>query len=118
MLRLTTLLFAMTFVSSLFAQDISQWRGDNRDGKYNETELLKKWPEDGPKLLWHYDELGKGHASAAVANNMVYTAGTLDGNGYIFAFDNSGKLLWKTDYGKEWVENFPGVRSTPLIYAV
>ena len=99
------------------AQEIAQWRGDNRDGKYNETGLLKKWPEAGPKLLWHYDELGTGHASAAVTKDMVYTAGTTaEGNGFIIALNHTGKQIWKKDYGKEWIQDWDGVRSTPMIY--
>jgi outer membrane protein assembly factor BamB len=98
------------------AQDIAQWRGPNRDGIYDEKGLLRKWPEGGPKLLWHFDELGDGHASAAVTSNAVYIAGMIDGKGFIFSFDHNGKLLWKKEYGNEWTENWNGVRSTPLVY--
>jgi len=97
------------------AQTIAQWRGDNRDGIYNETGLLKKWPEGGPHLLWHFDELGDGHSSAAVYGSTIYTAGTIDKKGFIYALDFTGKLLWKTEYGDEWTENWSGTRSTPVI---
>ncbi len=99
----------------LNAQDIAQWRGSNRDGIYNETGLLKKWPDAGPKLLWHFDELGDGHTSAAVTSTGVYTTGMIDGKGFVFSFDLTGKLLWKKEYGKEWAESHNGVRSTPLV---
>jgi outer membrane protein assembly factor BamB len=39
----------------------------------------------------------------------------IDGTGFVFAFDLSGKLLWKKEYGKEWTENWNGTRSTPLV---
>jgi outer membrane protein assembly factor BamB len=78
--------------------------------------LLKKWPETGPKLLWHFEGLGEGHASAAVTNDRVYTAGTIEGIGYLFCFDLNGNLLWKVPYGEEWTESWPGVRSTPLVH--
>ncbi len=101
----------------LQSQEVAQWRGKNRDGKYNETGLLKEWPTSGPKLLWHFDELGDGHASAAVTSEMVYTTGTSEeGNGFVIALNHSGEKTWKTEFGKEWVENWDGVRSTPLIY--
>ena len=45
-----------------------------------ETGLLKKWPDDGPKLLWHFDELGDGHTSAAVTGSGIYTSGMVNGN--------------------------------------
>lgn len=95
-------------------QEVVQWRGANRDGIYNETGLLKQWPENGPKLLWHFDELGDGHSSATVTSKAIFTAGTVNGMGVIFSFDLEGKLLWKKEYGKEWTESWPGVRSTPL----
>ena len=110
----------ITIILSIFcldigAQDISQWRGTNRDGIYYETGLLKKWPVGGPKLLWHFDELGEGHTSAAVTSKGVFTTGMINGTGYIFAFDLQGKLLWKNEYGTEWTESHSGVRSTPLV---
>ena len=33
------------FMDAGFAQTISEWRGIGRTGVYNETGLLKKWPE-------------------------------------------------------------------------
>jgi outer membrane protein assembly factor BamB len=97
------------------AQDIAQWRGVNRDGIYNEAGLMKKWPDAGPKLLWHYDELGDGHTSASVTSKGIFTTGMINGKGNIFAFDLAGKLLWKKEYGTEWAESHNGVRSTPLV---
>jgi outer membrane protein assembly factor BamB len=102
-------------VNILLAQELSQWRGPNRDGIYPETGLLRIWPEAGPALLWHYEGLGPGHASAAIANNRIYTAGVINNIGYIFCFSMDGKLLWDIPYGEEWVESWPGVRSTPLV---
>lgn len=109
---LLALLFVVTFS---FAQDNAQWRGDNRDGIYQESGLLNEWPTEGPKLLWHFDGLGEGHASAAVTKDVVFTAGTEGDQGFIIALDHSGKELWKQNYGKEWMESFNGVRTTPMI---
>ena len=113
----TIFTFAITMLlfNIAIAQEIAQWRGPNRDGIYNETGLLKAWPVNGPTLLWHFDELGEGHASAAVTKDRIYTAGISGGTGYIFSFSPDGKLLWKVPYGEEWTESWPGVRSTPLI---
>jgi len=96
--------------------EISQWRGPDRNGIYPEKNLLTEWPEDGPELLWKYEDLGIGHATASVTKDQVFTAGTIDSTSYIFSFDMEGNLLWKKDIGKEWMKNFPGARSTPLIY--
>jgi len=95
----------------------AQWRGPNRDGIYEETGLLKKWPDGGPKLLWHYDQLGDGHSSAAVTGNAIYITGTdaATEQGFVIAFQNDGQIIWKKNYGKEWLESYDGVRSSPLI---
>ncbi len=114
-----TFLFAVLLVflsQTMFAQEIAQWRGPNRNGIYPEKGLLKEWAENGPELIWKYESLGQGYTSVAVTKDIVFTTGTNDSVSYIFAFNHKGKLLWKKKYGKEWTTNFPGVRSTPLIY--
>ncbi len=112
-----SLLFVILLAGTMiFAQENAQWRGENRDGIYAESGLLKEWPVDGPELLWHFDGLGEGHASAAVTEKMVYTSGTEGENGFVIALDYSGKTIWKTVYGKEWMDSFNGVRSSPMIY--
>ena len=115
MKSLFLLVLSFLFAFQSHAQEGSQWRGPNRDGKYPAKNLLKKWPESGPKLLWHYDDLGDGHASAAVTDTRIYTAGVDGEQGFVIAFDYSGKQLWKTNYAKEWLENYDGVRGTPLL---
>lgn len=96
----------------------SQWRGPNRDGIYQETHLLKEWPAEGPKMLWSFEGLGTGQGSVVVANEKVFVTGIIDtitSEGFIFAFDTKGKLLWKKNYGKDWTGIFPGARSTPTV---
>jgi outer membrane protein assembly factor BamB len=112
------LLVTITILSiEIQAQEIAQWRGENRDGKYEETGLLKQWTENGPLLLWHYDNLGPGHASAAVTKDVVYTAGTNEeGQGFVIALTHSGEKIWQSTFGKEWMDNWDGTRSTPLVY--
>ena len=106
------LLLTMTSISMMmFAQENSQWRGKSRDGVYNETGLLKQWPEGGPELIWHNDELGEGYSSAAIANDKIYITGMIDSTGYLFVFDLKGNLLTKKNYGLEWNENYNGSRS-------
>lgn len=103
------------FTLSLSAQDAIQWRGTDRSGIYNETGLLKSWPAEGPTMLWHYDQLGEGYSSVAIANGKIYITGAIDGQGTLFVFDMNGKPLTKKVYGKEWTTNFVGARCTPTI---
>ena len=99
----------------LCAQDVIQWRGTDRTGVYKETGLLKAWPADGPTMLWHYDGVGEGHSSAAIANNKIYVTGLVDGSGHLFVFDLAGKLLNKKSYGPEWDTNYNGARGTVTV---
>ncbi len=113
---LIILIIGFLLHDDVISQETAQWRGPNRDGIYDETGLLQAWPENGPALLWHFEGLGEGHSSAAVTKDRVYTAGIINGIGYIFCFEMDGKLAWKVPYGEEWTESWPGVRSTPLIH--
>lgn len=92
------------------------WRGPSRDGIFPGSNLLTHWPEGGPELLWKYDSLGSGFSSAAVTTGRVFTVGTIDSTSYVFSFDIAGNLLWRKALGKDWMVNFPGIRSTPTIY--
>lgn len=111
------------FVVSILASckqkpEISDWRGPNRDGIFNETNLLKQWPEDGPELLWSFEGLGFGHSCVAIAHDKVFVTGIKDtttSEGTLFTFDLNGNLLWEKNYGKDFVLNFHGTRSAPVI---
>ena len=103
-----------TGFNSVTAQNI-QWRGENRTGVYNEKDLLKSWPAEGPQLLWHYDGLGEGHSSVAIDANKIYVTGLSEKTGYIYVFDLNGKLLNKKSYGEDWSENYNGSRGTITI---
>jgi len=106
----------MLIVSCVNNQENSTWRGSMRDGIYPDKNLLTEWPDSGPTLLWKYDSLGLGYTSAAVTSKKVFITGTIDSITFVFAFKHSGELCWKKPLGKEWHVNFPGARSTPLIY--
>ena len=59
-------------------QNIFQWRGNNRDGIYNESQLLNKWPEKGPELLWSTEEIGSGYSSPVITSDKVFLNGETD----------------------------------------
>ncbi len=114
----TTLIFVsiltMVAANSLcWSANWPQFRGPDRDGKSQETGLLQQWPKGGPRRLWSVDGLGKGCSSLCIAEQTVYTTGLHGKKGYVFAFDTSGRLKWKTCYGAEWDKLFPGARTTP-----
>jgi outer membrane protein assembly factor BamB len=103
------------------SQTVAQWRGINRDGIYQEANLLKTWPAEGPQLLWETEAIGHGYGSPVVWNNKLYINGEIDSISHLFAFDLQGNLLWKTPNGPEFIgtdfsAGFPGSRSTPTVY--
>ena len=99
------------------AGDSPQFRGPNRDGKFDEQGLLKAWPQNVPPIVWVAKGLGKGYSSASVAKGKIYVSGMLeDQAGYIFVLNSDGVLEKKIPYGNETVDKeAPGPRSTPTI---
>ncbi len=93
------------------------WLGVNHDGKSPDKGLLKEWPGDGPKLLWKKTDIGRGYSGVAVAGDLVYVTGDVDGKLVIFAYNMSGQLKWKAENGAGYTvqSNFPGSRATPTI---
>ena len=108
-------LMTSALVAKSTEKTFSQWRGLNRDGKYQESNLLKQWPSEGPKLLWSAAYLGKGYSSVAVTSAGIFTTGMLEDKGYVFAFDMNGKLRWKTAYGIEFKKSYEGSRTSPTV---
>jgi outer membrane protein assembly factor BamB len=103
------------FSAGILSGQFSQWRGPQRNGIYPEKGLLKVWPEKGPEMLWSYEGLGAGHGSVGFSKDKFFVLGMPDTTGVLYAFDYTGKLLWKKNYGVEWHENYTGTRSTPAI---
>ncbi len=97
------------------AQTTSEWRGVGRTGVYNETGLLKIWPEKGPELIWSLKGLPKGYSSVAIGKNMLYLTGTKDTVEVLMAFDMKGNMLWETPYGRAWTASFSESRCTPTV---
>ena len=49
-----------------------QFHGPNRDNQSTETGLLKKWPENGPALIWTARGLGHGYSTVSIAAGMIF----------------------------------------------
>ena len=111
---LSIILFSML---SLFAgaQEISEWREENRTGISAETGLLKSWPAAGPTLIWSNLDLARGHSSVSFGNNKIYTTGNKGSDDILYALDMNGKILWQTVFGRAWTQSNPENKDTPTV---
>lgn len=112
---LLSLILYTSGLTVVFSQ-LFEWRGPGRTGIYDETGLLKKWPDGGPKLLWETVGMGDGYSSATVTNDAVYITGRKDSSDVLTALTLEGKKKWETIYGKAWMTNHTGSRCTPTYY--
>ena len=114
MKKIVLLSVVSLFAVATFGQ-VTQWRGEKRDGYYKESGLLKSWPENGPELILKVEKLGKGYSSPVVANQTIYVTGMIDTLDYLSAIDFQGNIKWQVPYGRSWSKSFPDTRSTPTI---
>jgi outer membrane protein assembly factor BamB len=98
-----------------WSQSVWQWRGPQRNGLYAEKNLQTAWAINGPTLLWSAEKIGHGHGSPAITTDRLYITGEIDSMACLSAFDLKGTLLWKKEFGKEWVKSYRGSRSTPTV---
>lgn len=106
------------------AEDWPTFRGVDRTGVAPDTDLLERWPEGGPPLLWTASGAGRGYASVAIAGDRLFTLGdnlsnAPDAAEYLSCFDRTtGQRLWITKTGEPWnngQDNWQGSRSTPTV---
>lgn len=123
-MKTSRLFFAMAGLlalatSGVFAQDWSQWRGANRDGKVSGFVAPATWPAV-LNLKWKA-AIGLGDASPVMTNGKVYSFGRQGENEAINCFDAlTGKELWKYSYPALAITGpasslHSGPRSTPVI---
>jgi outer membrane protein assembly factor BamB len=110
-----------TIVSSEAANNVNplaewpQWLGPNRDGKSKETGLLKRWPDQGPTLVWFVEGLGEGYSTVSISAGRIFTTGMIDQQEIVFALDLAGHPLWHKVYGPAWKGRYPEARTTPTV---
>ena len=115
------LLFSFTSLL-VTGQKNGEWpcfHGSDRQNKSTESGLLAAWTENGPPLVWTISDLGEGYSSVSIGGGLIYTAGWIEKQSYIFAFDLNGKPVWKKPNGDawsvsvSWASSYNGPRSTP-----
>lgn len=104
----------LLFVIIAFSQPV-QWRGPNRDGKFKDTGLLKKWPDSGPQLLLKVEGIGKGYSSMIATDQYMFVTGMIDTLDYLSCITPEGQIKWKVPYGRSWTQSFPETRGSATV---
>jgi outer membrane protein assembly factor BamB len=102
----------------------TDFRGPNRDGRYDEKLVQTKWPEKGLPQIWK-QPVGIGYASFVVADGRAYTIEQRRAQEVVTAYDVvTGRELWAQGWTAEFKDDTgDGPRSTPTwnegrLYAV
>ncbi len=94
----------------------SQWRGPHRDGNSRETGLLKRWPKEGPEVLWRIP-FGSGFSGISISGGRGYTMLADSTAEFVVCIDaSSGEEKWRVRADSTFVEEYGhGPRSTPTV---
>lgn len=94
------------------------FRGPNRDGRYDETPIRTDWPREGLPQLWK-QPVGLGYASFVVADGRAFTIEQRRSQEVVAAYDvNTGRELWTHGWDGEFREALggDGPRATPTYH--
>lgn len=110
-----TILLSVILISVLAIAQPAQFRGPHRSGKFDETGLLKKWPDAGPQLLLKVEGIGKGYSSVIATDQYIFATGMTDTLDYLSCITPDGKIKWRVPYGRSWVKSFPETRGSATV---
>lgn len=136
-MRLTTYttiaatLVLLGLANSTRADDWPGWMGKNRDNRWAADNIVTKFPEGGPRIVWRSPVAG-GYAGPAVVGDRVYVTDfvsggdakvdnfdrkALEGQERVLCLDaNTGKEIWKHQYPVTYAISYPaGPRCTPIV---
>ena len=106
--------------STLFAEDVARFRGDDSQGKYNETGLMKTWPKEGLTPKWVIRDIGEGWSSVVKIKDRLFL-NCIDQDDSkkesILCLDLDGKKIWQQQLGSIWTASYPSPRATPTYVA-
>jgi outer membrane protein assembly factor BamB len=92
----------------------TNFRGPNRDGRYEELQVLTQWPASGLTPVWK-QPIGVGYASFVIADGRAYTIEQRRGQEVVTAYDvATGRELWKQGWNAQYSDSTgDGPRATP-----
>ncbi len=102
----------------------TDFRGPNRDGRYEERQVQTNWPANGLPQIWK-QPVGIGYASFVVGDGRAYTIEQRRSQEVVTAYDvATGRELWAQGWAAEFKDDTgDGPRATPTwnegkLYAV
>jgi outer membrane protein assembly factor BamB len=104
-------------IASPSREDWPQFRGAARDAISKETGLMRKWPANGPKVLWSV-RVSQGYAGAAIVGDRLYHHDYDEAKSEWCANCRSladGKLVWQFREAREIRPNHAITRSVPAV---
>ncbi|MFY9618816.1 MAG: PQQ-binding-like beta-propeller repeat protein [Pyrinomonadaceae bacterium] len=92
----------------------TNYRGPNRDGRYEELPVITSWPAGGLTPIWK-QPIGIGYASFTVADGAAFTIEQRRRQEVAAAYDlATGRELWIQGWNAEYTDSTgDGPRSTP-----
>jgi outer membrane protein assembly factor BamB len=92
----------------------TNFRGPNRDGRYDEMAVLTAWPAGGLAPVWK-QPVGVGYASFVVADGRAYTIEQRRRQEVVAAYDvSNGRQIWTQGWNAEYTDTTgDGPRATP-----
>lgn len=92
----------------------TNFRGPNRDGRYDEMSVLTNWPAGGLTPIWK-QPIGVGFSSFVIADGRAYTIEQRRRKEMVAAYDMAtGRELWTQGWNAEFSDTTgDGPRSTP-----
>ncbi len=100
------------------SEDWPRFLGPNANGISGETNLLEKWPVNGPPLLWEKN-IGTGYSAPSVRGELLVLHHRLKEEEIVEAFEAAtGKTVWRYAYPSKFIDPYGynnGPRCTPLL---
>jgi outer membrane protein assembly factor BamB len=110
----------IAFAMQAHAEDWPRFLGPRANGISAETNLIQKWPTNGPPVVWQ-KEIGTGYSAPSVRDGLLVLHHRIKEQPLerIETFDAAtGALKWKHAYPSEFVDPYGynnGPRCTPLL---
>jgi len=100
------------------SEDWPRFLGPNANGISGETNLLEKWPANGPPMLWEKN-IGTGYSAPSVRGDLLVLHHRVKEEEVVEAFEAStGKPVWRYAYPSRFIDPYGynnGPRCTPLL---